>query len=541
MKDPGELLSKLSVLEPSKETIDTLIALVREAFQKIQLLEDEIAILKNQKPRPKIEPSKLEKTDKTNNAEGIKKNWTKGSKNQKLVIDKEEKIEVPANQIPHGSTFKGYKEFVVQELVIIKQATRYLLAQWEKPDGTYIAAKPPEATGGGHFGPGLQQYILHQHHANRVPQNRIQTDLNDKGIAISEGQVENILKEAGARFQLEKESLLPAGLQAESSQADDTGARHKGKNGVATVICNKFFSYFKSSNTKSRINFLEILCSGNIEYTITQEMLDYIKDYKLAPSTLNIIEQLLGSRFATCTSNHFGICETWKTFLQKHCFGKTTQRILTEGALIGTLITRETVTLETIFMSDGAGQFALLKHVLCWIHIERSIKRLIPLNEQDRVERDQVLDHFWTFYRELKAYKASTPEERDALKLRLSYRFDEIFSFRATEAPLAQALKKIRDHKSELMLVLEHPDIPLHNNASENDIREYVTKRKISGGTRSDEGRDARDTFTSLYKTCKKLGISFWDYLTDRINKVGKIPFLAELIRKKIKLAAAGP
>jgi len=84
-----------------------------------------------------------------------------------------------------------------------------------------------------------------------------------------------------------------------------------------------------------------------------------------------------------------------------------------------------------------------------------------------------------------------------------------------------------------LLLVLDRPDIPLHNNLSEGDIREYVKKRKISGSTRSDAGRRCRDTFTSLKKTCRKLGVSFWDYLYDRVSKAGKITPLPDLIRAR--------
>jgi hypothetical protein len=86
------------------------------------------------------------------------------------------------------------------------------------------------------------------------------------------------------------------------------------------------------------------------------------------------------------------------------------------------------------------------------------------------------------------------------------------------------------ENKKELLLVLERPEIPLHNNLSESDIREYVKKRKISGSTRSEMGRRARDTFTSLKKTCRKLSLSFWDYLLDRLANKNNIPFLPELI-----------
>ena len=98
-------------------------------------------------------------------------------------------------------------------------------------------------------------------------------------------------------------------------------------------------------------------------------------------------------------------------------------------------------------------------------------------------------------------------------------------------ATLQRALHRFRENKSELLLVLERPELPLHNNLSEGDIREYAKRRKISGGTRSDEGRRCRDTFLSLKKTCRKRGISFWRYLTDRITRTQAIEWLSDLIR----------
>jgi len=437
---------------------------------------------------------------------------------------------VAPEEKPEDAKFKGYKEFIVQDLVIRKKVTKYKLEQWQKVDGSYIFAKLPRAADLGHFGSGVWQYVVHQNNANRVPQNRIRADLLDKGIDISTGQIDEMLKTTAEQLLAEKESLLSAGLQAAQAQSDDTGGRHDGKNSVTTVICNDYIAYFKSCWLKSRINFLEILCQGKIEYLITPESLDYIKAFQLAPAIFACMQELLGTIFADR--------KTWEDFLQKKLFGKTARRILTEGALIGTLMSRKTVTLETILMSDGAGQFNVFKHVLCWIHIERSIKRLVPINDQDRQERDLILDKFWNFYRALKAYKQAPSA---ILKQDLEKQFDEIFSFQATEIPLAQALKKIRDSKQQLLLVLDHPEIPLHNNASEGDIREFVTKRKVSGGTRSDAGRNARDTFISLYKTCKKLLISFWKYLWDRINKLGQIAPLADIIRQRIKAANPGP
>src|SRR6185369_7357155 len=118
-------------------------------------------------------------------------------------------------------------------------------------------------------------------------------------------------------------------------------------------------------------------------------------------------------------------------------------------------------------------------------------------------------------------------------------RFDALAEQRTDYPNINSALKEMRDHRADLLRVLERPEIPLHNNAMESDIREYVKKRKISGGTRSDAGRRCRDTFASLKKTCRKLGVSFWAYLRDRVRGLGQIPRLADLIRLKAQELAA--
>ncbi|WP_343032237.1 IS66 family transposase [Allochromatium palmeri] len=123
----------------------------------------------------------------------------------------------------------------------------------------------------------------------------------------------------------------------------------------------------------------------------------------------------------------------------------------------------------------------------------------------------------------------------------LRARFEAIFSQKTAFATLNQTLKRLKTHQRELLLVLLRPDIPLHTNASENDIRGYVKWRKISGGTRSDLGRRCRDTFASLKKTCRKLGISFWDYLNDRIGHIGDIPPFPQIVRERILAAQAVP
>jgi hypothetical protein len=164
------------------------------------------------------------------------------------------------------------------------------------------------------------------------------------------------------------------------------------------------------------------------------------------------------------------------------------------------------------------------------VHAERLVHKLDTFTDHQRVAQQRVRSLIWGFYADLKAYRTNpTPRRRGQLRAR----FDRIFGRRTGFVTLDRLLARLRANKAELLAVLDRPDIPLHTNGSERDIRCHVTKRKISGGTRSDVGRDCRDAFLGLAKTCAKLGIAFWDYLGSRSGIAGQpaVPPLADLIR----------
>jgi len=206
-------------------------------------------------------------------------------------------------------------------------------------------------------------------------------------------------------------------------------------------------------------------------------------------------------------------------------------RIVTEEALLGSVLAHG-IHPELVIVSDDAGQFNVLLHALCWIHAERTLAKLVGFNEDQRqaLEAKRTEVWVWDFYRDLKAYKVA-PSDDD--KRALETRFDEIFEATTCFATLNHALERLHRNKAEILLVLKRPDVPLHNNPSENDIREYVTRRKRSGSTRSDLGRRCRDTFASLKKTCRKSGISFWHYLLDRITGANSVPQLSDIVRRR--------
>ena len=213
-------------------------------------------------------------------------------------------------------------------------------------------------------------------------------------------------------------------------------------------------------------------------------------------------------------------------------------RVATEGALWGA-VGAHGFLCDAVVVSDDAGQFNIGTHALCWIHAERLVHRLQPVTDQQRWAQQHVPGLIWWFYAGLKAYRLDpTPRRRRELRAR----FDRIVRRRTGFATLDRLLKRLHANKAELLRVLDHPAIPLHTNGSENDIRACVTKRAVSGGTHSDTGRDCRDTFLGLAKTCRKLGVAFWDYLGARIGVAGAtaVPPLSDLIRSRTQPDGAG-
>jgi Transposase IS66 family len=183
---------------------------------------------------------------------------------------------------------------------------------------------------------------------------------------------------------------------------------------------------------------------------------------------------------------------------------------------------------DAVVVSDDAGQFRVGAHALCWVHAKRLVHKLVPANDKPRSAIEVAKRTIWWFHRSLKEYKlAPSPQQAKMLRAR----FDRIFSRRTGYSTLDSLLRRLFRNKDDLLRVLDRPDIPLNTNASENDIRTFVTKRKISGGTVSDKGRDARDVILGLAKTCMKLKLSFYHYIGARLGiDTQPIPPLANFV-----------
>jgi hypothetical protein len=509
---------------------------LQEQQTQIDALKAELARLKKLPKKPKIRPSTLPKDeeesdqddrDDTGKSDQGKTDGGKGKppkprkRNKALTIHQTQVIK-PEN-LPVGSRLLGYEDYTVQDLLIQPYNTLYRLARYQTPEGKTLIGVLSPARQGSHFGITLKSFILYQYYHQRVTQPLIRQQLTAWGIEISSGQISRLLIEGKEDFHTEKDALLTAGINhSDYIQVDDTGSRHAGKNGYCTAIGNETFAWFSSTASKSRINFLELLRGAALDYTINVAALAYMRTQKLPQEPLAAIE--------CCQGQTFEDQATWEKQLQQLKITKKRHiRIATEGALMGTLVACGFPP-DLVIISDDAGQFNVLLHALCWIHAERVFQRIVPLNDRHTKALEWVQTQIWESYADLRRYKKAPEPD---LKQAIEALFDELCRTQTSFATLNQALKRLAQNKKELLLALERPDIPLHNNLSENDIREYVIKRKISGSTRSENGRRCRDTFISLKKTCRKQKISFWDFLLDRIGRNNRIPYLPDLIAGK--------
>jgi hypothetical protein len=466
----------------------------------------------------------MEKAAETAGAKGGKRKRRRGAKRGALALD-ETRILKP-DSLPEGARFKGYEDFIVQDIVIMPWTVRYRRERWLLPSGETVLAALPKGISS-HFGPNLKRFVLSQYHQGQVTIPRLTAQLTGLGIAISKRQIVRLLSSKQDAFLKESIEVLRAGLSSASwLTVDDTGARHKAQNGFCTHIGNDRFAFFATTGSKSRLNFLELLRAGRDDYVINEAALAYMREHKLPLATI--------ARFGD-VKQRFADRDAFMAHLQS--LGLTDLKvrpdpvqIATEGALWGSVVEQELLD-GTVIVSDGAGQFRIAEHALCWVHAERLIHKLDTFCEAHVQAKERIRTRIWRLYKALKTYR-QTPTSRRASEL--TRRFDAIFSTETGFATLDRLLARLRAQKDELLMVLKRHEIPLHTNGSENDIRCQVTRRKISAGTRSDAGRDCRDAFLGLMKTCSKQAISFWDYLGDRLGvlEAPAVPRLAERLRQ---------
>ncbi len=435
--------------------------------QALAELRAEVATLKGVKGRPKVRPSGMEKGTGPEPAETGRGRGVKAPKIGRLTIHEERVI---AADVPAGSRFKGYEDFLVQDLVLRPHVVRLRRERWLTPDGrTVVAPMPAGITG--HFGPELRRFVLFQYHQGQVTMPRLVAQLRAIGIAISKRQLVRLLNKGQGTFLDEAREVLRAGLSTASwISVDGTGARHKHRNGACTQLGNEHFAAFATTASKSRLNFLEVLRAGFTDYVVNAEALAYMRGRALAGPVITSL--------AEHPEQHFRDEAAWLRHLDQLGITALTVtpdpvRIATEGAVWGSIKAHGLLP-DTVILSDDAGQFALGSHALCWVHAERLVHKLDTFTERQHAAQQFVRALIWWFYADLKASKRDPCRRR---KGQLRARFDRIFRRRTGFATLDRLLARLHANKEELLVVLERPEVPLHTNHRGSMIRLWLGKR----------------------------------------------------------------
>lgn len=500
---------------------------------EVQRLRDENNRLKGEQGQPKIKANQKPdsgSSDYSSEKERRKpkKRPGKQSKNDKIKIDREQVLKVDPDTLPADAEFKGYADVIVQD---IKIETDNVLFRKEKyyssAAGEMYTAKLP-ASYEGQFGPSLKSWIIVWYFAMNVTEPKIKTFLETVGIFISSGQISKIIQAEMGRMHPEKDEIYEAGLRSTSwQQIDDTGTRVNGQNWYTHIVCNPFYTAYFTKPRKDRLTVLQILWGDRpLTFCLHELAFAYWEQCGLSRSKREALARLPQGQMLTQTE--------FETLLKEHLpeLGPQQYKWVLEGAAIAAYHTQDEFPIVLLLLCDDAGQFKRITELLalCWVHDGRHYKKLNPAFEYHAQLLARFLTRFWAFYHQLAAYRLDpTPTERE----RLSDEFDELFSTTTGYQYLDERIAKTKAKKQELLMVLDYPHIPLHNNEAELGARQQKPKLNISFGPRTQAGAKVWDTGLTLVATAYKLGVNIFAYIHDRVSRTYQMSSLASLIEQK--------
>jgi hypothetical protein len=429
--------------------------------------------------------------------------------------------------------FKGYDTVIGQDIIFRRNNTEYKVEIWYSPSQhkTYRGELPEPYTG--YFGSNLKAFCLMMNYGLDITRNKLLGFIHGIGIEMSVGSLENILTSDTVQWLQEKNDLLKAGLQGSYLQTDSTSARVHGKNHRTHVFISEFIGVFSTMPGKSR---LDILCAlqGQPQEGILLQCNSiahtFFGHYKIAPDYCGQVEALFAGK-QNMKINEFEALAT--TQLTKLKSKTTTYKWVIESLAFGYYLEQIMYPSPKVLVSDDAREYALLApyRMLCWIHDARFYNKLTPLVDCHRIELEKFKKRYWGFYDMLKKYKQNPTQK---LKLAIESEFDKICTSNTTYFDLNQEIDRTWSNKKFLLTVLDHPEIPLHNNASELAARRQVRKRDISLHTMTELGTKLQDAFMSIIHTSSLVGINAFQYIPDRINNCSPY-YLPDLVIDRIK------
>lgn len=516
------------------DMIEQLSAEVREQRIENQRLRDENNRLKGEQGKPNIKTNKVKgsgRGDRSSETERRQKRKRhKKSKKSEVLIQREEVLKVDRARLPADAKYKGYERVVVQDVRlqaenVLFYKEKYYSATKHK---TYLAELPRGYAG--QFGPGIKSLILTLYFGVGTSEPKVQEFLENLGVQISKGEVSNLLIQQQAGFHAESEAVYEAGLRSSPwQQTDHTETRVDGQNQHCQVVCNPVYTSYHTQPRKDRLSVLDVLRQGRKRiFRLNQEALEILKCVPLSKAAQAILPQW-------CSEKDWQETDFVARLEQALPSLNVQQRtaILGAAAVVAYQAEQEVPQVDTLLCDDAAEFHWLTRAIqLCWVHDGRLYKKLTPVVAVHRQQLEGFRKKYWDYYHKLLVYRQQPSAEKQTL---LESEFEELFTTHTGYYDLDQRIEKTRAKKGSLLQVLKHPELPLHNNASELAVRQRVRKRDVSFGPRTRLGVQAWDTFATLADTARKLGISFYAYIQDRISVANQIPPLATLVTQRAR------
>lgn len=531
--------TQIQDIESARQAIIELFNLIEELKQENvklraenQRLRDENNRLKGEQGQPDIKADKQPKS-KNYSSERERKKAKTGRKRRKinqLRIDRDEVVRLDKTTLPADAQFKGYEAVVVQDIKITSDNIRFLKEKYYSASAkrSYLAELP--AGYQGQFGPGVRALVLTQYYACGMTEPKIKDFLEHFDVYVSAGQISNWLIHNHAQWHQQKDEIYQAGLDSSRWQhIDETGTRVDGVNHYCHILCNPLYTAYFTRPRKDRLTAIKLLQAGaEAQFLVNDQTPQWLQQFK--------VPQWIRRRVALWPQDVLISqveLESWvEAYFEPGQLLPEFRARIFEAAALSAYYQQTPPTKIPILVSDDASQFQHItpEQSLCWVHEGRHYKKLSPIVSYHHHLLADFIKDFWNFYRHLQRYRASPSV---AKAQHLADQFDVLFSTQTGYDQLDKRIAKTKAKKDRLLKVLACPQLPLHNNPAELGARQRVFKRHISYGPRTQAGLAAWDTFMTLAATAKKLGVSFFRYIHDRIAELFALPNLADLIRQR--------
>ncbi len=454
----------------SKELQVTL----RELQAENQRLRDENNRLKGEQGQPNFKanqpPQPPAASDHSSEAERRQPQaWRKGPKLDRITITREAFLPVDPASLPADAAFKGHEDVVVQDVRFETDNILFHKAKYYSPSArqTYLAELPPGYTG--QFGPGLKALALVEYYACNMAEPKLLDLFRSIGVVISAGELSNLLIKNQTTFHAEKTAVYTAGLRSSPWQHfDQTSTRVDGVNQQCNIVCNPLYTVFFTTASKDRLSVLDVLRNlASRAFCFNAEALELLHALGVAQRVIAQVrafpqEQVLSDAELTALLDQ-----------QAPPLGPLQRQHVREAAAVAAYHAQLEFPVIQLLLCDDAPQFNWLtaELALCWVHEGRHYKKLAPCVPQHQELLTDFQSQFWDFYANLLAYRvAPSPAE----KVRLTAEFERIFATVTGYKQLDDRIAKTQLKQASLLLVLEHPELPLHNNPAELGARQRV-------------------------------------------------------------------